>query len=41
MSGLTGEHSDLSSMMGVVRDQITEEASNVGTKAFNATIGVE
>src|SRR5882672_1325469 len=40
MADLPGQHGDLSSMMGIVRDQITKEGGYVGAKAFDAPVTV-
>ena len=34
MSNLAGQHRDLSSVVGVVSDQIADKSSDVGTKAL-------
>src|SRR5208282_663341 len=41
VSGLAGQHSDLSAMVRVVCDQVTEETGHVWAKALNAAIAFE
>jgi hypothetical protein len=38
MAELAGEHGDLATMVGIVRDQVTEKSGDIGTKAFDAAI---
>ena len=40
MSRLASEHCDLSAMMGVVRDEIANEARDIGAEAFDSAIGL-
>ena len=41
MANLAGQHRDLSSVVGVVSDQIADKSSDIGTKAFDTAIGFE
>jgi len=41
VSGLAGEHRDLSAVVSVVRDQISEEGGYIRTKTLNAAIALE
>ena len=38
MAELAGEHGDLAAVVGIMRDEITEETCCVGFEAFDAAI---
>lgn len=41
VSGLAGQHRDLSAMVRIVCDQITEESGHVRAKAFDVAVAVD
>ena len=41
MAHLAGQHRDLSPVMGVVSDQVSEKPSDIWMKAFDTAIGLE
>jgi hypothetical protein len=41
MAELVGEHSDLTAVVGVVRDQVAEKSGDIGAKAFDAAITLQ
>jgi hypothetical protein len=41
MAGLTGQHSDLAAMVGIVGYEVGEKAGRIGLEAFDFTVAVQ